>query len=371
MTSQAHLRRLQSGARLLPASMMALLLAIPASAQQTTTPPAEAAAAAPAPVAAPKTEDTVVLSPFVVSTTKDSGYYAANTLAGSRMNTNIADLGAAISVVTKQQMEDTGSLDINDVFRYEINTEGSSTYTPSGGGYATLRSDGILDVNGGASTGSSVTPFTNASANRVRGIGVPSSATNYYPSIGQVPFDAYNVSSVEISRGPNSMLFGLGSPAGIVNQTTAQAQMNRDTASITMRVDQYGSYRGSFSFNKGLIDDKLAIYGAAVYDNRQFDRKPSYDKTKRFYGALTVKPFAKTTFRGNVESYDNENRRPNSLTPRDFVTQWNLAGQPYYDPLTRKVIRTSDNKTLGNYVVNTLSPLSQETRDFIRALPNY
>src|SRR6187551_44881 len=140
MTSQAHLRRLQSGSRLLPVSMMALLLAIPASAQQTTPPPA-----APAP-AAPKPEETVVLSPFVVSTSKDSGYYAANTLAGSRMNKNIADLGAAISVVTKQQMEDTGSLDINDVFRYEINTEGSGTYTPTGSGYATLRNDGVMDV---------------------------------------------------------------------------------------------------------------------------------------------------------------------------------------------------------------------------------
>ena len=125
MTSQAHLRRLPSGARLLPVSMMALLLAIPASAQQTTPPPAAAAPAAPA---EPKKDDTIVLSPFVVSTSKDTGYYAANTLAGSRMNTNIADLGAAISVVTKQQMEDTGSLDINDVFRYEINTEGSGTY---------------------------------------------------------------------------------------------------------------------------------------------------------------------------------------------------------------------------------------------------
>jgi outer membrane receptor protein involved in Fe transport len=352
--------------------MMALLMAVPAFAQQTTPPPAETAAAAPAPtVATEKKEETVVLSPFVVSTSKDTGYYAANTLAGSRMNTNIADLGAAISVVTKQQMEDTGSLDINDVFRYEINTEGSSTYTPTGGGYLTLRSDGVMDVSGGASIGSSVTPFTNATANRVRGIGVPSSATNYYPSIGQVPFDAYNVSSVEISRGPNSMLFGLGSPAGIVNQSTAQAQMNRDTANVTVRFDQYGSYRGSVNFNKGLIDDKLALYGAAVYDNRQFDRQPSYDKTTRYYGALTYKPFKKTTFKANFESYDNENRRPNTLTPRDFITQWNLAGQPYYDPLTRQIKSNVSGKTLGDYVVNAASPLAQEVRDFIKTLPNY
>ena len=351
--------------------LLVLSLTLPAYSQVVNNPQTPPASPVPAPVVKEGDKEVLQLSPFVVTTTKDTGYYAANTLAGSRMNTNIADLGAAISVVTKQQMEDTGSLDINDVFRYEINTEGSGTYTPSGGGYLTMRSDGVMDVNSGSTVGSSVTPFTNASANRVRGLGVPSAAVNYYPTLGAVPFDAYNTSSVEISRGPNSMLFGLGSPAGIVNQSTAQAQMNRDTANVTVRFDQYGSYRGSVNFNKGLIDDKLAIYGAAVYDNRQFDRKPSYDKTTRYYGALTFKPVSKTTLKFNYENYDNENRRPNTLTPRDFVTQWNLAGQPYYDSKTRQVVRQSDNKVLGTYVINALSPYAQTTRDFIRSLPNY
>ena len=76
-------------------------------------------------------EKPVSLSPFTVSTTRDSGYFAENTLAGSRLNTNLADLASSITVVTKQQMDDTASLDINDVFKYEASTEGSSSYTPS------------------------------------------------------------------------------------------------------------------------------------------------------------------------------------------------------------------------------------------------
>jgi len=62
------------------------------------------------------------------------------------MNTNLADLGASVSVVTKQQFEDTASTDINDIFRYEVNTEGSLTYTP---GTQSMRNDGVLDVNAG------------------------------------------------------------------------------------------------------------------------------------------------------------------------------------------------------------------------------
>jgi hypothetical protein len=348
----------------LPASVLALLMAVPTFAQQTNPPPAEAAPAAP-----DKKSETLVLSPFVVSTEKDSGYYAANTLAGSRMNTNLADLGASISVVTKQQMEDTASTDINDIFRYEVNTEGSLTYTP---GILTSRSDGVLDANGGATVGGSLTPYTNAGANRVRGLGTPSAAVNYYPSIGLVPFDSYNTQSVEISRGPNSMLFGLGSPAGIANQSTAQAQLNRESANVSFRTDQYGSFRSSVDFNQSLVADRVAIYGAALYDDRRFDRKPAYDKTKRFYGALTVKPFKKTTIKANFEKYDNDNHRPNTLTPRDYVTQWNLAGQPYYDPATH-IVYNKDGQALSMWVDSrTATPaLQQSVRDFIRSLPGY
>ncbi len=367
-------------ARLLPASLLLLLLATSLHAQQAPKDPAaeaaaeketarrNAAIAATAAAPAPK-GDTVELSPFVVTTSKDQGYYAANTLAGSRMNTNIADLGASISVVTKQQMEDTASTDINDIFRYEVNTEGSLTYTP---GTQSFRNDGVLDVNAGGTQGNAVASLTNANANRVRGLGSPSAAINYYPTVAGLPFDAYNTASIEISRGPNSMLFGLGSPAGIANQSTASAQLTKNSTNVTFRTDQYGSMRSSLDFNQVLIQDKLAIYGAALYDDRRFDRDPSYDRTKRFYGAITLKPFAKTTIKFNAEKYENDNRRPNTLTPRDFVTQWNLAGQPYYDPVTHKVLSLATGKELS-MMVNSASntTYADALRNFITTLPGY
>ncbi len=367
-TPQATLTR-----RLLLALTCTMALAPSAWSQTTAPSPTEAAKASDeaknVPVESVPKEETMVLTPFVVSTAKDAGYYAANTLAGSRMNTNLADLGASISVVTKQQMDDTASTDINDIFRYEVNTEGSLTYTP---GTQSFRNDGVLDVNAGGTQGNSVASLTNAQANRVRGLGSPSAAINYYPSIAALPFDSYNTQSVEISRGPNSMLFGLGSPAGIANQTTASAQLNRKTTSISFRTDQYGSFRSSLSFNQGLIDDKLAIYGAALYDDRRFDRKPASDKTTRYYGAITLKPFKKTTIKANFEKYDNENNRPNTLTPRDYVTQWNLAGQPYYDAASHKVLSLKTGKELSILVNNANNTTyAQTVRDFVRNLPGY
>ncbi len=359
MSKNKHTSGIRS--RYLPASLLALLATTPAFAQEAAKP-----AAAEKPAASE--EEVVVLSPFIVDATKDQGYFAANTLAGSRMSTNLADLGASISVITMQQMEDTASVDINDIFRYEVNTEGSLTYTP---GTQSMRNDGVLDVNAGGTQGNAVSSYTVAGANRVRGLGSPSAAINYYPSIAAVPFDAYNTQSVELSRGPNSMLFGLGSPAGIANQSTASASLTRQNGRVSFRFDQNGSVRTNFNFNQPLIKDKLAIYGAALYDDRQFERKPSYDRTKRLYGAITYKPFKGTTIKANVEKYENNNRRPNTLTPRDFVTQWNLAGQPYYDPTTHKVMSLATGQALSMIVNDSASPYANDLRNFIATLPGY
>ena len=140
-----------------------------------------------------------------MTTTKDSGYYAENTLAGSRLkdSPNFWPISPhSITVVTKQQLEDTGSLDINDVFKYEAGTEGSSSYTPVITDRGTAK-----DTISGYTLGNNGATQTNAQSNRVRGIGVPDASLNYYPTNSRVPFDSYNTQSVEISRGPNALLF--------------------------------------------------------------------------------------------------------------------------------------------------------------------
>ncbi len=295
--------------------------------------------------------DVVQLTPFQVTTTKDSGYFAENTLAGSRLNTNLADLAASITVVTKQQMEDTASLDINDIFKYEASTEGSATYTPSVVDRGTAK-----DTVAGYSFGNNGDTTTNAQSNRVRGLAAPDAAINNFPTNNRVPFDAYNTQSVEITRGPNSLLFGLGTPAGIVNQTSAQALLNKDTNQVVLRTDQYGSFRTSLALNRSLIRDKLAVYGALLFNDQQFQRKPAGDLTRRQYGAVTYKPFEKTVIRGFAENYRNDANRPNSLTPRDFVSSWFAAGRPAYDPTTRQITILDTGRVLGPYVSNVNSP---------------
>ncbi|MDR2675623.1 MAG: TonB-dependent receptor plug domain-containing protein, partial [Opitutaceae bacterium] len=316
-------------------------------------------------------DEVIMLSPFQVDATREKGYFAENTLAGSRMRTNIADLGAAISVVTKQQMEDTASLDVNDIFRYELGTEGSSTYTPVANSYSSSRKDGLSDNIAGSNSGGGMNAATNATANRIRGLGAPSMALNYYMALDQVPFDSYNTASIEINRGPNSMLFGMGSPAGIVNQSTAQALINKNTGSVQVRVDDRGSERASFSFNKSLIDNKLAIYGAFLYNDQQFERKPSYDITRRQYGAITYKPFKRTTLRASIEGYNNDNRRPNSLTPVDGVTEWRNSGKPVYNALTHEFISLATGQVVSKLASSQYSQNAADVIAYVASQPDF
>jgi len=87
------------------ASSVLCLLAAPSLRAQAT------ASTAPAPA----DEQIVELSPFVVATEEDSGYRATSTLAGTRIRTELKDVGSAISVVTGQFLKDTGSRNSQDL----------------------------------------------------------------------------------------------------------------------------------------------------------------------------------------------------------------------------------------------------------------
>ena len=66
-----------------------------------------------------------------------------------------------------------------------------------------------------------------------------------------MPFDTYNTNRVDMVRGANSILFGLGSPAGIIN-TTLQSAVFSNTNEISVRFDQHGSQRRYYQHQPGI-----------------------------------------------------------------------------------------------------------------------
>jgi outer membrane receptor for ferric coprogen and ferric-rhodotorulic acid len=289
---------------------------------------AAARSAAPIPAAATASTsdgEVVELSPFEVSAGDDTGYFASNTLSGTRINSKIEDLASSITVVTKQQLLDTAAVDINDIFLYEANTEGTGTFT-----------DFSVGRNGDVNDAVQSSPET---ANRIRGIGAANVSRGNFASDSRIPIDTFNVDAVEISRGPNSNIFGLGNASGTVNVIKSQASLQRDKSDIVTRADSYGGYRVSVDFNRVLKKDKLGVRVLGLYDSVGYVRKPSADLTHRLEGMITWRPFKNMTLRADYQSYHNYARRPNSLTPRDTVSYWRASGSPTWDPVTASAYR--------------------------------
>lgn len=292
--------------------LFALVTAIdPLAAQSTTNAP-------------PKTteEPIVKLSPFEV-VANNRGYYGANTMSGTRLNSSIADLASSITVVTKEQMQDFALLDINDIFNYESGTEGTGNF-----------SDITFDRRG--------TPIDNVqfdpnNANRIRGIGPANITFGNFETTGRVPIDPIDIDAVEISRGPNSTIFGLGNASGTVNSQFATANFDRNRSQVGARADSYGGYRATLDLNRVLKKSVLAIRGSAVTQHDAYVRKPSGTNTMRLNGMVKYRPFEATTLTAYYSRYVLDGNRPNAATPRDAIGYWKSQGSPTWDPVTQQV----------------------------------
>jgi len=177
------------------------------------------AAPAPAPAAsAAAEEDIVELSPFEVSASDASdGYQVKDTLGGTRVRTDMSDVASSISVVSKKLLEDTGITNAQQLLVYTTNTEVGGI----NGNFSGVSSRGT-GVQGNAEHGRLSNP---GAVNRARGLSPMDNTRNYF--LSEIPWDSYNIDRVDISRGPNSFLFGVGSPSGISNASTNEATFKR------------------------------------------------------------------------------------------------------------------------------------------------
>jgi outer membrane receptor protein involved in Fe transport len=139
--------------------------------------------------------------------------------------------------------------------------------------------------------------------------------------------DSYNTERVTINRGANSILFGVGSPAGIIN-TGLIAPLFHDRTQLTGRVGSYGSYRGTFDIERVLIEDKLFIRATGLYEDTKFQQDPAFEEDQRIFLAATWKPTEDFTIRANVEAGEIDANLPRQFPLVDMLQLW-------FDPLAR------------------------------------
>jgi catecholate siderophore receptor len=178
-------------------------------------------------------------APAVLDTVKVTGFpmrfQADETTTAMKTETALIDVPQALSVVTEQQIEDQAMVGMADVLRYV-----------PGAGMA--QGEGHRDapvLRGNLST-------SDFYSNGIR------DDAQYYR-------DLYNVSQVEILKGPNALIFGRGGTGGIVNRVIKEADGIART-DFLLRAGEYGFYRAQADVGAA-ADDNLAYRFNALYEN--------------------------------------------------------------------------------------------------------
>ncbi|WP_414664661.1 TonB-dependent siderophore receptor [Horticoccus sp. 23ND18S-11] len=228
----------------------------------------------PPPATATTRSETVLLNPFEVNTSKDTGYAAGSSLAGGRADTPLRLTPASISVMTKEFMDDL-----------------NITSLESASNWATSVMPGNERQN--------ESPFGTFQFN-FRNTG----GSGNYPTRNYFLFyansDAYNTERFEFARGPNSLLFGDAALGGVSTNFTKQARFNLKRSELRLQADTDGGWRSSLDTQWGT--DRFGIRANGLVQRNQGWRDGTYEDREGVHLAASYKVAANTQVRAEVES---------------------------------------------------------------------
>lgn len=126
-------------------------------------------------------DETVVLSPFVVSAENDVGYHDQNTLIGSRSAKDLLSIPAAVTIINRELLDDVGAISITEAVAYGV---------------------------------SGVTPNALYDDFNIRGFRVSGNLRNGVRVRSFKGQTMYDIERVEVIKGPAAMLLGVNEALG-------------------------------------------------------------------------------------------------------------------------------------------------------------
>lgn len=198
----------------------------------------------------------VKLSPFVVESTKNTGYGASSAGSSGRLNQRYIDMPQVTSVVTSDFIEDANLYSAIDAMKFVNNVQAkSAAHQPE---YL------------------------------IRGL---YSTRNYFDGFygGQkINFDTFFADRIEIVKGPSSASFGRGDPAGMVNFISKQPLFRNSTEVGAMLGSGNGdqnNYRGTIDHNGTGSSGQFAYRFLALHHTGAGTRSMSeFDKNAGMLG---------------------------------------------------------------------------------------
>ncbi|RWR26309.1 TonB-dependent siderophore receptor [Sinirhodobacter populi] len=185
--------------------------------------------------------------------------FVARSSATTKTGTPILETPYAISVITRDQMDAQGARNLSEAFGYSagIVTENYGADPRFDSLYLrgfNLENDKFLD-------------------------GLRLMRSTQYPTSAPA-FELYGLERVEVLRGPASLLYGSGTPAGLVNMIQKRAQADGDFTELGFEADSNGSFSAFGDANR-VVDDRFAYRitakaGNTKTDVEEIDNKRAY-----------------------------------------------------------------------------------------------
>ena len=314
--------------------------------------PVAAAQSAPPPATS---DEPVQLSPFTVSTAGDTGYRAANTLSGSRLDSSLKDTPGVLDVLTKDFLDDIGATTLEQALAFSTN------FAEDAGDFD---SQGVINT---------VFPGSQINVNfRTRGLG-GTMARNYLPTDSRPAF--YTVERIDNSSGPNAILFGLGSAGGVVNVTTKRAKLNRAAYGLDFQFDSNHGRRATIDVNQVLVADRLGVRISGIAERGKKYRANFANNTDGIHFATTWRATDRTEVRVEYEreSVSGSVAYPGPHVTNTYVTNWLDRGSPVFDlpanweTLTaaqrNAIVNPAGSPVAFNYVGAAVSPVVVQNGD--------
>lgn len=239
-------------------------------------------------------EDAVQLSPFQVTTDKDIGYGAANSLAGGRTDMPLRLIPSSVSAITAEFMDDLAINTITESLFWTVNAAPDNLRQQE-----TIFGDYAYNFRGTGGGGT-----------------VPTRNYFQYYAVS----DTYNVERFEFARGPNSIVYGDAQLGGQPTTWTKMARYDREIRSAQFRVDSYGGYRTSFDVNQRLGKNASFRVNSVFQRNKDWRDGIKQDREAlHLAGRYRLGP--KTELRAETE-WNKEVRLTYSINNADQSSYW-------------------------------------------------
>ena len=169
-------------------------------------------------------------------------YETDTSTVGAKVPTSLRDIPQTIVVVNRDLMDAQGATSLSDALR---NVPGITIGGAEGG-----QIGNNINLRG----------FTARTDIYLDGFRDP----------GQYYRDVFDLSAIEVLKGPSSMLFGRGSTGGVINQVTKEPEL-KPFGQVTATVGSDDRYRTTADFNQPLSDTsavRLNVYGQDMHSTR-------------------------------------------------------------------------------------------------------